>query len=65
MPAKSPRTALSIAVSKQVLGESQDWSSTEMFDRQNELTTKVFKSADAREGASAFAEKRAPVWRGE
>jgi enoyl-CoA hydratase len=56
---------LAIAVSKQVLGESQDWSSTEMFDRQNELTAKVFKSADAREGASAFAEKRAPVWRGE
>jgi len=56
---------LAVAVSKQVLGESQDWSSTEMFDRQNELTAKVFKSADAREGASAFAEKRTPVWRGE
>jgi enoyl-CoA hydratase len=24
----------------------------------------VFESADAREGATAFAEKRAPVWRG-
>lgn len=56
---------LAVAVSKQVLGESQDWSSTEMFDCQNELTAKVFKSADAREGASAFAEKRTPVWRGE
>ena len=49
----------------QVLNESQDWSSTEMFDRQNELTAAVFASADAREGATAFAEKRAPVWRGE
>jgi enoyl-CoA hydratase len=25
----------------------------------------VFESADAREGAKAFADKRAPVWRGE
>jgi enoyl-CoA hydratase len=56
---------LAVAVSKQVLGESQDWPSTEMFDRQNLLTAPVFKSADAREGASAFAEKRTPIWRGE
>jgi enoyl-CoA hydratase len=56
---------LAVAVSKQVLRESQDWSSTEMFDRQNELTSAVFKSADAHEGASAFAQKRTPVWRGE
>jgi enoyl-CoA hydratase len=56
---------LAVAVSKQVLGESRDWSSTEMFDRQNERTAKVFKSADAREGASAFTQKRTPVWRGE
>jgi enoyl-CoA hydratase len=55
---------LALAVSKQVLGESQDWSTTEMFDRQNELTAAVFNSADAREGARAFAEKRTPVWSG-
>jgi enoyl-CoA hydratase len=56
---------LAVIVSKQVLEESQDWSSTEMFDRQNVLTASVFASADAREGASAFTEKRTPVWRGE
>ena len=56
---------LAVAVSKQVLSESQDWLSTEMFERQYQLTAPVFKSADAREGASPFAEKRTPVWRGE
>lgn len=56
---------LAVAVSKQVLGESQDWRSTEMFDRQYLLTAPVFQSADAREGAAAFAEKRTPHWRGE
>jgi enoyl-CoA hydratase len=56
---------LAVIVSKQVLTESEDWSSTDMFERQNQLTAAVFKSADAREGAAAFAEKRTPVWRGE
>ena len=56
---------LAVVVSKQVLGESQDWLSTEMFERQNLLTAPIFKSADAREGATAFAEKRTPIWRGE
>lgn len=56
---------MAIAASKRVLNESQDWASTEMFERQNEITAPVFASADAREGAAAFAEKRAPVWRGE
>jgi enoyl-CoA hydratase len=29
-----------------------------------ELQRSVFASADAREGASAFGERRAPVWQG-
>ena len=56
---------LAVAVSKRVMTESLDWPTTEMFDRQNEITAAVFASADAREGAIAFAEKRAPVWCGE
>jgi enoyl-CoA hydratase len=55
---------LAVAVSKRVIQESQDWPLAEMFARQRALTDPVFRSADAREGALAFAEKRKPVWRG-
>ncbi|WP_156681274.1 crotonase/enoyl-CoA hydratase family protein [Sphingomonas profundi] len=56
---------LAVAVSRRVLNESQDWPTDELFDRQNEITLPLFASADAKEGAAAFAEKRKPVWRGE
>ena len=35
----------------------------EMFDKQREITLPVRASEDAREGATAFKEKRAPRWR--
>ncbi len=56
---------LALAATKQVIVESADWPAAEAFDRQGEIAGRVFLSADAREGAAAFAEKRAPVWRGE
>lgn len=56
---------LAVAVSRRVLTESLEWPVDELFERQNALTMPVFASADAKEGAAAFAEKRAPVWRGE
>lgn len=56
---------MAIAATKRVMRQSPDWSSDEMFARQAEFTDPVFSSADAREGALAFSEKREPVWRGE
>ena len=56
---------LALAATKRIVIESADWPQTEAFDRQNEIAGPVFTSADAIEGAAAFAEKRAPVWRGE
>ncbi len=56
---------LALQVTKRVITESADWSSAEAFDRQTEIIRPIFTSADAREGAMAFAEKRSPNWRGE
>ncbi|HTX85770.1 MAG TPA: crotonase/enoyl-CoA hydratase family protein [Streptosporangiaceae bacterium] len=56
---------LALTATKRVIAESGDWDSAEAFRRQAQIITPVFTSADAREGALAFAEKRQPVWRGE
>jgi enoyl-CoA hydratase len=55
---------LALAATKQILRSSLDWTETEGWTRQAEIMGPVFASEDAREGASAFAEKRDPVWRG-
>ena len=55
---------LSVAASKRVMVEQRDWPLAEMFSRQQEITGPVLQSADAREGAAAFAEKRKPDWKG-
>jgi enoyl-CoA hydratase len=56
---------LALAATKRIVVESADWPQAEAFDRQNAIAGPVFTSADAMEGAAAFAEKRAPVWRGQ
>ncbi|HEU0250723.1 MAG TPA: crotonase/enoyl-CoA hydratase family protein [Solirubrobacteraceae bacterium] len=55
---------LALVASKRILQEQQDWSVAEMWDAQSAIADPVFVSEDAREGATAFAEKRPPVWRG-
>jgi enoyl-CoA hydratase len=55
---------LAVRATKQVIVSASDWNSAEAFTRQREITEPVRSSADAREGALAFAEKRAPQWQG-
>lgn len=53
---------MSVAASKRVVIEQRDWPIAEMFEQQEPITAPVLASQDAREGAAAFAERRAPVW---
>ncbi len=55
---------LALIASKQILQEQFDWSSGEMWEKQGEIIGPLFNSEDAKEGASAFKEKREPVWKG-
>jgi enoyl-CoA hydratase len=55
---------LALAATKRIMVESADWPDAEYFDRQREIIEPVFNSEDAREGATAFAERRDPVWKG-
>ena len=55
---------LAVAATKRILVEAPDWPAAERLDRQREINEPVRSSEDAREGATAFKEKRAPRWQG-
>jgi enoyl-CoA hydratase len=55
---------LAVAASKQILQEQHDWPAAEMWEKQGAISGPVFASEDAKEGATAFKEKRDPVWQG-
>ncbi|MQY21488.1 crotonase/enoyl-CoA hydratase family protein [Nocardia macrotermitis] len=55
---------LAIAATKQIARSTADWTLAEGWAQSAEIAAPVFASRDATEGATAFAEKRAPVWQG-
>jgi enoyl-CoA hydratase len=55
---------LAVRESARIVREAQDRPESEAFDRHRGVVRSVAASADASEGASAFVEKRSPVWTG-
>ncbi|WP_216892628.1 crotonase/enoyl-CoA hydratase family protein [Nocardia alni] len=55
---------LALAATKEVASRTIDWQTEDGWQRQEEILAPIYVSDDAREGASAFAEKRPPVWTG-
>lgn len=60
----TPNGPLAVAATKQIVSGALDWTLEEGFEKQTPIMAPVFTSEDAREGATAFAGKRAPVWKG-
>jgi enoyl-CoA hydratase len=55
---------LGLAATRRLLRTAYGQTEEEFWPLETELRAKVFASADAREGALAFAEKRLPTWTG-
>ncbi len=55
---------VAVQAATRLLRGSREWTEAEFWRRQDEIALPVFGSLDAQEGASAFAERRDPVWRG-
>ena len=60
----TPNGPLAVAASREILSNAADWSLEEGFARQEPIVARIITSADAREGALAFAEKRPAQWTG-
>lgn len=55
---------LAVAATQRILRDQASWTEEEFWTRQGEIAGRVLMSADAREGAVAFKERRDPVWTG-
>jgi enoyl-CoA hydratase len=55
---------LALDATKEILLRQADWSVADFWREQGEIVAPVMSSEDAREGATAFSEKRDPVWKG-
>ena len=55
---------LAVIATKQIASGGGDWPAEQRWEEMAALIGPVFTSADAREGARAFVEKRPPVWQG-
>jgi enoyl-CoA hydratase len=54
---------IAVRLSRQLVREAAEMPEAEGWSRTNELALQIFASGDAVEGATAFAEKRKPVWK--
>jgi enoyl-CoA hydratase len=55
---------LAVRATKQIASRAAAWDEEQAFALQQDMIDPVFSSEDAHEGATAFSEKRAPVWKG-
>lgn len=55
---------LATAAAKAIVQQAPGWPADEAWSRQRAIADPVIASEDAREGAQAFRDKRAPQWRG-
>ncbi len=55
---------LAVAATKRIVAESTAWPAGQVWARQRAELDAILGTADAKEGAAAFAERRRPAWKG-